>query len=202
MKKILIVVDYQHDFASPDGALSVPNANVLATNIQSKIDSSDYEARVYTFDTHTQKDYSISDESKLFPIHCEFGTKGWNLFNIKPLYEQWNELIESRTKPFEMFSSANEYFFTKDVFDIWEGNKMFPKWFEITFPKDEYEIEICGLATNYCVKMNIMGLIERGYKVNLIQDCVEGIKNFPDGSIDASFEEGNKIMAQAGVKFK
>ena len=40
------------------------------------------------------------------------------------------------------------------------------------------------------------------HNVNLIQDCVEGIKNFPDGSIDASFEEGNKIMAQAGVKFK
>jgi len=200
-QKILIIVDYQNDFVSPTGALPVPNADTIAKNIQSRIDSDDYSARIFTFDTHTEKDYSVSDEAKIFPIHCEFETEGWNFYDIKPRYAKWNEYIESRTVPFEMFASANEYFFTKDVFNIWDGNTTYPKWFENTFPSDEYEIDIVGVAQNYCCYMNIMGLIERNYTVNLIQDCVEGIKNFQDGSVDESFELNNKIMLESGVNF-
>ena len=201
MKKILIVVDYQNDFVNPNGALPVPNADTIAKNIQSRIDSDDYSARIFTFDTHTEKDYSVSGEAKIFPIHCEFETEGWNFYDIKPRYAKWNEYIESRTAPFEMFASANEYFFTKDVFNIWDGNTTYPKWFENTFPSDEYEIDIVGVATNYCVFMNVMGMVERGYKVNVIQDSVEGIKAFPDGSEDESFQKNITVMKNRSVNF-
>ena len=202
MKKILMSVDYTDDFANPMGALPVENADKLAPKIQERIDSPDYFARVYTFDTHTVDKYFGSDEQKVFPnIHGEFGTKGWNFYKIKPRYEYWDKFVESRTEPFEMFSTNDEFFFTKDVFNIWDGNTVYPEWFEKTFPKDEFEIDIVGVAQNYCCFMNIMGLIERNYTVNLIQNCVEGIKNFPDGSVDDSFEENNKIMVESGVNF-
>ena len=46
-----------------------------------------------------------------------------------------------------------------------------------------------------------MGMIKRGYKVNLIQNCTEGIKIFPNKIIDISFDKNNKIMKDAGVNF-
>lgn len=194
MKKILIVVDYQNDFVSPTGALPVPNADTIANNIQSRINSDDYSARIYTFDTHTKKDYSISDEAKIFPIHCEFETDGWNFYDIKPRYEDWNDYIEGRTEPFDMFVSADEYFFTKDVFNIWDGNDTYPKWFESTFSSDEYEIDVVGCTYEFCVKMNILGMLERGYKVNLITDCVASITL--DGEIEAC-----ELMTKKGLNF-
>jgi len=189
MKKILIVVDYQHDFASPDGLLSVPDADKLSQNIQKRIDS-DYDAVIYTFDTHTKEQYQGSEEEKLFPgIHCEFGTKGWKLFEIQPKTNKFDTELDNFSEPFSMVALENEYFFTKDVFDIWSGNEIYPRWFEATFPADDVEIDVVGVATEFCVQMNILGLVERGYKVNLIQDAVTGIT--PDGVADAmkTFEE-------------
>ena len=202
MKKILIVVDYQNDFVDPNGALPVPNADKLSNKIQNRINSDDYESIIYTLDTHTPEDYNGSEEQQLFPdIHCEFGTNGWNFFNIIPRYEHWNEFIESRTAVFSTFASNNEYFVTKDMFNVWIGNETYAKWFEKTFPSDKFEVDVVGVATNYCVYLNVMGMLERGYKVNILEDCVEGIKNFPDGSVDASFNQNITIMKNRGVKF-
>lgn len=202
MKKILIPVDYTDDFANPNGALSVPNADVIAPNIQKRINDPIYDAIIYTFDTHTAEDYEGSEEQKAFPtIHCEFGTPGWNFYKIKPRYESWDEFIESRKEPFGMFSSANEYFFTKNVFDIWTGNETFSTWFDDTFSPDEYEVDVVGVATNYCVYMAVMGLVQRGYKVNIIEDCVEGIRTFPNGDEDPSYKQNITIMKNRGVNF-
>ena len=204
MKKILIVVDYQSDFASPTGALSVPQGDVISNNIQDRIDSNDYNSVIYTFDTHTKSDYEKSDEKNVFgfPIHCEFQTTGWELFNIKPKNNtKFNEIVTKMDKPFEMISIENEFFFTKDVFSIWEGNDTYPEWFERTFSKDEYEVEIVGLATNYCVSMNVMGMTDRGYKVSVIEDSVKGITNTPTGDIDESYNKNITVMKNRGVKF-
>ena len=203
MKKILIVVDYQHDFVAKNGALPVPNADKLSQNIQAKIDDPTYDGTIYTFDTHTKEQYDGSDEQEYFPdIHCEFETPGWNLFEIKPKFKEWNDYIESLKEPFDFFQSANEYFFTKNVFNIWQGNSTYPEWFPTKFPSDEYEIDVVGVATNYCVFMNVMGMADKGYKVNIIQDCVEGITNFPNGDIDPSFDKNITVMKNRNVIFK
>jgi len=147
-------------------------------------------------------EYEGSDEQEYFPnIHCEFGTKGWNFYKIKPRFESWDDFIDSRTVDFDMYQSANEFFFTKNVFNIWDGNATYPKWFENTFPKDEYEVDVVGTATNYCVFMNVMGMVDRGYKVNIIQDCVEGIKSFPDGQEDPSYDKNITVMKNRNVNF-
>lgn len=192
MKKIFVVVDYQNDFVDPKGALPVPNADKIWQNIQNRIDSGDYTDIIYTFDTHTPNEYNTSFEKTLFPnIHCEYGTIGWDLFKIKPknndLFQ--NDILELQNKN-ELFinleyldDAVNEYFFTKNLFDIWKGNPEYADWFTETFPKDEVVIEIVGVATEFCVKMNIIGLIARGYKVNLLTDCIAAITD--EGNTEA-----------------
>jgi len=137
-----------------------------------------------------------------FPIHSIFGTKGWNFYNIKPTSnDKFQKTISKMTKPFEMIAFDNEFFFTKDVFNIWEGNNIYPQWFEKTFSKDEYEVDVVGVATNYCVFMNVMGMVERGYKVNIIENSVAGITNQPNGDIDESYNKNIQIMKDSGINF-
>ena len=198
MKKILIVVDYQYDFASKNGKLSVPNGDTISKKIQKRIDSKNYHSIIYTFDTHTTKEYKKSEEKTLykFPIHCKFKKIGWELFDIKPENNiKFNFIIDKMDKPFSMISIENEHFFTKDKFSIWEGNENYSNWFEDKFQNDEYEIDIVGVAIEFCVKMNIQGLINRGYKVNLIQDCVMGIT-------EEGISEAMNLFQEISVKFK
>jgi len=204
-KKVLMVVDFTNDFVCElTGALTVPGASKIWQNIQNLIDSGNYDRIVYTFDTHTPDEYNGSDEQKIFPgIHCEFGTAGWFFYKIKPQNNRaFGEFVQKLDKPFEMVTFGNEAFFTKNVFDIWAGNKSFPEWFTNEFPVDETEVDVVGVATNYCVFMNVDGLVKRGYKVNVVSDAVEGIKAFPDGSVDPSFEANVQTMVDAGVTFK
>lgn len=200
MNKILIVVDYQNDFVDPKGSLPVPKADAIWENIQTAINSDEYDSVIYTFDTHTATEYKDSDEQKIFPnIHCEFNTYGWDFYKIKPRnIQKWNDYIIGKDKPFSYLKLDNEYFFTKNVFNIWDGNTTYPSWFESTFGKDT-EIDVCGVATNYCVFMNVMGMINRGYMVNVLTNAIEGITNFPDGTIDQSFETNIVTMKDSGV---
>ena len=202
-KKVLVVVDYQFDFVDPKGVLPVPNADTLSENIQNKINSGDYDSVIYTFDTHTASEYNGSEEQKLFPnIHCEFKTVGWNLYNIQPKNANvFNSAVNVLENPFVMLNIDNEYFFTKNVFDVWQGNEVYDGWFQKKFPADEFEVDVVGVATNYCVFMNVMGMVSKGYKINVVENAVAGIQAFPDGTVDASYNQNIDVMKTNGVSF-
>ena len=204
MKKILIVVDYQNDFVDPQGALPVPNATEIAENIQREIDSNEFDYVIYTMDTHTPEQYFSSEEQAIFPdIHCDIKTPGWKLFNIKPRNPEIQEkMIEAYNTGKTFVEINNEAMFVKDQFDIWAGNPDWENWFTSNFDKDT-KVYISGVATNYCVFMNAMGYIPRGYEnVYIISDCVEGIKQFPNGEEDPSFSSSQITMLENGIRFK
>lgn len=79
MKKLLIVVDMQHDFI--DGTLGSPQAVAIVPGVVEKIRN--YVERgdevIYTLDTHFEN-YMSTQEGKKLPVsHCEKGTGGWEL---------------------------------------------------------------------------------------------------------------------------
>lgn len=175
MKKILIVVDYQYDFVN--GVLQIPGADLIAKNIQTEINNDIYENIIYTFDTHIPIEYNNSEEQKLFnDIHCEYKTKGWELFNIIPRNNnEFLNQLDKQEKPFDIININKEFFFCKNKFDIWTGNPIYENWFLNKFNNKEYEFYITGVATEYCVNMNIAGLIKNNYKVNILTNCIKAI---------------------------
>jgi nicotinamidase/pyrazinamidase len=192
--KILIVVDYQYDFASPQGALYVPEAEKIASNIQNYINDDSFDKIIYTMDTHIQEDYFKSEESKMFPIHCEFNTPGWELYKITPRNKEIKLIIEEGIlyKP-SNFSIDNEYVFVKDKFSVWESNDQYKSFFN-SIDKNS-EIVVVGVATNYCVFMNVIGLINNGFfNISIDNSCVKGIK-------DQSFDKNISIMKNKNIKF-
>ncbi len=181
--KVLVVVDYQGDFV--DGALAVAGANEIADGIQTEIDSGKYDKVFYTFDTHEAEAFGVSEEGGMFPMHCEFGTAGWAL-KVKPVNQFKTE------KPFNLLGIDDEFFFCKDKFDIFEGNKVYA---DVIEKFRGYEFVLCGVATNYCVFTHAMGLVRRGFKVSILKDCV---KEIPGDDVEAKMLE----MKVNGVVFK
>ena len=176
MKKILIVVDYQYDFASPEGNLSVSGADTIVDNIQNLINDKSFDNIIYTMDTHNLTDYNNSEEGKLFPIHCEFNTPGWDFYKIKPRNNSIKTLIEEGVMEKTVdFSINEEYVFIKDKFSIWEGNQDYEEFFLSKFDKNT-EIVICGVALDVCVFEHAKGLINRGFRnVTIKSEAVKGI---------------------------
>jgi len=196
MNKVLIVVDYQNDFADPNGALYVPEAETIADKIQQEIDNPIYSDIIYTLDTHTIPEYKNSKEAELFPEHCVFNTKGWFLHKIKPRKNVLNRMLKEKcfNDPID-FSIGEEFVFIKDRFSIWEGNKDFEKFISCRYDEEYTEFAICGLATNYCVFMNAMGFKDMLFKnVTILEDCVRGIH---DDTYDLALEE----MKKRNIKF-
>lgn len=192
-RKVLIVVDYQKDFV--DGALPVPGAAEIKSNIQKEIDSGEYENIIYTLDTHIPEDYRTSAEAELFPDHCFFNTPGWAFYGIKPK----SKVIADQINNFELefpinLNEGNEYVFMKNKFSIWEGNKDYAEWFTNFFDKN-VEVVICGVATNYCVFMNAMGYSEKGFNNIFV------IENATKGILDETYEENIEEMRKNGVTF-
>jgi len=192
--KVLIVVDYQYDFASPEGALYVPEAETIVDSIQNQIYDKSFTDIIYTMDTHDST-YNSSEESKLFPRHCEFNSRGWDLYKINPRNRETKIIIESGVMESPKdFSVNREFVFMKDQFSIWDGNDNYERFFQEKFPKNT-PIYIVGVATNYCVFKNAMGYISRGYtNVNIIENCTKGIR-------DDSFDKNINIMKNRNIKF-
>ena len=55
MARALIIVDYQNDFARPDGALSVPGGEEIAGAINAHAASGDYDLVLATRDWHPRR---------------------------------------------------------------------------------------------------------------------------------------------------
>ncbi len=75
MKKVLVVVDMQHDFVT--GALGTEEARAIVPRVKELAEGA--EEVVYTADTHTEE-YLSTREGRLLPVpHCIKGTKGWEI---------------------------------------------------------------------------------------------------------------------------
>lgn len=194
-KNILVVVDYQRDFVSPQGALYVPGAENVAERIQREIDNTEYDAVIYTMDTHIAEDYVTSPEGEMFPIHCEFNTPGWELFDIKPRNRAVKISIEEGLfEDPQDFSVEDEFVFVKDVFSVWEGNNRYADWIATNTDNDTV-VTVVGVAENYCVFMNAMGYKADTVKeVRIIKDAVKGIP-------DDSYDKNVNVMKNRGIQY-
>ena len=110
MKKILLIIDAQNDFI--DGALRNEDAiNYAVPNIINKLKKhgSDYDAIVFTQDTH-DKDYLSTKEGNKLPVeHCIFGTEGWQIHPeirdlVTKIHLENNLILRSRFLNFKCIS--------------------------------------------------------------------------------------------------
>lgn len=196
-RKFVIVVDVQNDFMLANGLLSIAGAEALITPLDNYLSnlSTDTAAGVlFTYDTHTKESYEGSPESKQFPPHCYKGTDGWELS------------VNRDGVP----NGLPVYYLEKGVFSMWEEtgvmvnslrediNPMHREmFFALLKEQGNTLIEVVGVASDYCVKWTIEGLLERGFEVQVPEGLTVGIADAMPAVVHEAFRGRPVRMVEA-----
>ena len=197
MKKALLVIDVQNDFC-PAGALEVAGGNEIIPYINEEM--AKYECVVLTQDWHPKghSSFATSHEGKnplelikmpygdqvLWPDHCVQGSKGAE-FHPDLNIEQANAIIRKGSNPF--IDSYSAFF---------ENDRKTPTGLDGYFKSLEIEnINLVGLATDFCVNYSAQDAANLGYKVSVLEKMCRAIDL--NGSLAAAKSE----MQNCGVEF-
>jgi nicotinamidase/pyrazinamidase len=188
---IFVDIDTQFDFMDPAGALYVPGAERLVDRLR---DLTAYAAargipHLATMDTHTPDDPEFAQYN--FPPHCVRGTAGWGKVDATrqaapfPVSADGPELAAHR-----------ELIFQKATFDAFSH----PAFGAAVARLAPEAAVVFGVATDYCVKAAVMGLLAAGVPVILVNDAIAAVT--PESGAAALAEmvaAGARLMSTAAV---
>lgn len=189
-------VDTQFDFVSPDGKLYVTGAELLKPNwkILTQLADRKLITVVNTADWHYSNSSELSstpDFIKTFPEHCMVKTTGAEYieetYPENPLIIDWETEISMNVELIKSNKFRN-YIIRKDAFDVFKGNPFTEQLLNLLSPKT---VIVYGVSTNVCVNDAVVGLVQRGKYVIVIEDAIKELPNIP-----LPFEEWEKM----GVK--
>ncbi|WP_338985486.1 isochorismatase family protein [Spiroplasma endosymbiont of Diplazon laetatorius] len=150
MKKALIVVDYQFDFADPKGKLYVPQGEVIKNGIEDKINeyknNGDYV--VFSGDFHPMEHVSFSQWGE----HCVVNSAG------SEFYVDSSKVDLIIRKGTELDYDSYSAFYVAQDLKVDSGLNDWLKEREVN------QLEICGLALDVCVKATYEDAVEKGYE--------------------------------------
>jgi nicotinamidase/pyrazinamidase len=182
MRRALIVVDYQNDFASPDGALSVPGGDAIAGHINELAASDEVEFVVATRDWHPPDHGSFvsSGSAGPWPVHCVAGSAGAELHPALDV-EHVDLVLDKGTDPLTEGYSAFDATGLGDVLR----------------ERGIDELLVAGLATDYCVKHTTLDALDEGFAVTVVRDAVRGVDVRP-GDAERALDEMREAGARVG----
>ena len=200
--KTLIIVDFQHDFANPKGTLYVNGSELVEDELVKYIyKDNGIDEVVFTIDWHSPKHCSFKQNGGEWPMHCVQFTEGAGIskklmnacidkgMRIK-VFKKGNCDGEEEYGAFEVMSLYHD----GDVYRISVNNKTESSHQFI----DNSDIEVCGIALDYCVLNTIGNIMSRseelgGLNVTLLKDYCPCIGN-KDAALEAIKELGVKIV--------
>jgi len=163
--RALVVVDFQNDFAAPEGALSVAGGDALAPRINELMRSGDYDLVVATRDWHPSDHGSFAERGGIWPVHCVQDTDG------------------ARLHP-ELDAAAIDVIVDKgqdpgtDGYSGFDGTNLA----ELLRGRGIDQVTVVGLATDYCVKHTALEALQAGFAVTVDTTAVRGVDVEPGDS--------------------
>jgi nicotinamidase/pyrazinamidase len=173
----LIIVDYQNDFARPEGALAVPAGEEVADHINALARSGDYELVLATRDWHPPEHGSFTEQGGIWPVHCVQGTEGAELhaaLDTEPL----DAIVDKGQNP------GTEGYSAFDATSLAETLRA----------RGVDALTVVGLATDYCVKNTALDALREGFAVRVDRAGIRGVDVQP-GDSERALEE----LAAAGA---
>ena len=167
-KTVFVDIDTQFDFMNPRGNLYVPDAEDIIDNIKKLFDyAKEHKIKILSStDAHMVDD----PEFNLFPAHCVKGTPGNQKIEASTCND--NITIENREQEItESIMDHDQIIVESQTFDIFESTNTD----KIVKKLDAQNFVVFGVATDYCVKAAVLGLLKRGYNVSLVTDATTAI---------------------------
>jgi len=167
-KTIFVDIDTQFDFMNPNGALYVPDAEDIIDNIKKLFDyAKEHEIKILSStDAHKVDD----PEFKLFPPHCVKDTPCNQKIDASTCKD--NIVIENVEQDItESMLDHDQIIIEKQSHDIFDNTNID----KVIIQLYASDYVVFGVATDYCVKLAVLGLLRRGYKVTLVTDAVKAV---------------------------
>jgi nicotinamidase/pyrazinamidase len=196
-KTILWEVDVQADFMLPGGRLYVPHAELIVPNVSGLVGAArqDRVFLISSADAHSPQDLELQE----WPPHCLKGTRGAELL---PEAIATPRLVIPNREGFVFPADLRSYrqvTIEKNTLDVFDNSNTdaFLSCVEAALFSDatrETEFAVFGVATEYCVKRTVEGLLRRQRTVAIIADAVRSV-NEEDGHtlLDAMRAQGARL---------
>ena len=158
MSEALLIIDFQNDFARPDGALAVPGGEDIAARLNELAASGRFDFVVATRDWHPPDHLSFREQGGPWPVHCVQGTDGaqlnaaLDLANVDAVYDCGQEPQLEGYSAFER-----------------------PELARLLREQGVESVYVAGLATNICVRSTALGALEEGFAVTVDTQASRGI---------------------------
>jgi nicotinamidase/pyrazinamidase len=171
MAHALIIVDYQNDFARPDGALSVPGGEEIAERINDLAAAGGFDVVYATRDWHPPDHGSFSEQGGIWPVHCVQGSEGAELHPALDT-ARVDAIVDKGQDP------ATEGYSAFDATGLAETLR----------GRDVDDVTVVGLATDYCVKNTALDALREGFAVRVDPTAVRGV-DVQAGDSERALEE-------------
>jgi nicotinamidase/pyrazinamidase len=186
MSKALFIVDVQNDFTE-GGALGVEGGDAVAERITRYLEkhAGDYALIVASRDWHDADNdngghfHPEPDFIDTWPVHCVSGTAG----------AEYDEGLDTSSVTHHVKKGQGEPAYSLFEGTTDEGEKVS----ELLASAGVVDVDIAGLATDYCVRASALDAIEHGRHVRILTDLVAGVA---EETSDAALAE----LAHAGAE--
>jgi nicotinamidase/pyrazinamidase len=161
----LVIVDFQNDFTPPDGALAVPEGDLIAARVNELASSGRFALVVATRDWHPPDHGSFARHGGVWPVHCVADSEGAELHAALDR-EQLDVVIDKGQRP------------DTEGYSGFEGTELA----QLLRERGVDSVTIVGLATDYCVKNTALDALREGFEVTIEGGAVRGVDVQPGDS--------------------
>ncbi len=171
MSRALLIVDVQNDFCE-GGSLACEGGSAVAERITEylKDNKTDYDYVVASRDWHDSDNNngghfaavgSDPDWVNSWPVHCVAGSRG----------AEYHPNLDANLIDIHVEKGQG-----RPAYSLFEGTTSDGRLITSVFSDLGIEaVDICGIATDYCVLASAIDARESGMKVTVLQDLITGV---------------------------
>ena len=186
--RLLIIVDPQVDFTT--GSLATAKGPEAMEALASALKNGVWEKYswiIVTQDAHPANHCSFVEQGGVFPPHCVQGTKGMEVYPA--LQYVLNDITPNITNIHYMQKGDLP---EKEEFSIFQNEQCGEK-LSTTIKKERFEgIDICGIATDYCVYETTKDLMSfyPANRIRIVTNCIAAVDDNDTKLADLMRENG------------
>ncbi len=172
-QRLLIIVDPQIDFTT--GSLAVAKGPESMDRLAVAISNGawkKYDMIIVTQDCHPANHCSFIEQGGVFPPHCVAGTEGMNVYpNLAVALDSIDGINVSYLTKGEKAD--------KEEFSIFQSETNGPKLKEVITSIPFEGVDICGIASDYCVFETLKDLLSfyPAEKVRIVDNCIASVSD-------------------------